>query len=154
MTRGVTMRAVRTSGIAPSCDERGLPAVHLGDLGVAVADRVGKRGGRSAAAEQDLVRLGGLAPVPVVARQQDLVALRVDAVDAELAAGDRQRPRQPRREPAGHVLDDVRGQDVVEQLPPRRVGLRERHHGGLAALDRLDAGDEVVARGVDDAGLR
>ena len=72
---------------------------------------------------------------------------------AELAAGDGQRARQPRREPARHVLDDVGGKDVVEQLAPGRIRLRERHHRRLAALDGLHTGDQVIAGRVDDAGL-
>jgi len=65
------------------------------------------------------------APVPVVAGQQDLVALRIDALDPELAAGDRQRARQARRESARHVLDYVGREDVVEQLAPGWIRLRE-----------------------------
>ena len=127
--------------------------MHLGHLGVAVADRVGQRRRVTAATEQHQVGFGGRAPVPVIAGQQDLVALGVDVLHPELTAGDRQRARQARRETAGHVLDDVGGQDVVEQLAPRRIRLRERHHRNLAALHRLHAGDEVVAGGIDHAGL-
>ena len=125
----------------------------LGHLSVAVADRVGQRGGRPGPAEQHQIRLGRRAPVPVVAGEQDLVALRVDGLHPELSAGHRQGPGQPGREAAGHVLDDVRRQDVAEQLAPRRVGPGEGDDGLLAALDRLHAGDQVIAGRVDHAGL-
>ncbi|CAA0133137.1 Uncharacterised protein [Mycolicibacterium vanbaalenii] len=127
--------------------------MHLRDLGVPVADRVGQRGGRTPATEQDQVGCGGLSPVAVVARQQDLIALRVDGVHPELAPGDRHRLRQPGGETTGHIFDDVGRQDVVEQLPPGGVGLRERHHRGLAAVERLHPGDQVIAGGVHRPGL-
>ena len=97
--------------------------MRLSDLSVTVADRVGQRRRRAAATEQHQIGLRGYTPIAVVAGQQDLVALWVDALDPELAAGDRQRARQPGREPAWYVLDDVGGQDVVEQLAPRRIRL-------------------------------
>ena len=58
--------------------------------------------------------------------QKDLVALGVDALHAELSAGDRKCARQSGRESTRHVLDDVGGQDVVEQFPPCGVRLGER----------------------------
>ena len=87
----------------------------------------------------------GWPPVAVIAGDQDLVALRVDVLHPELPAGDRQGPGQPGRETARHVLDDVRRQEVVEQLLPRRIRLREGDDGLLAALERLHAGDQVVS---------
>jgi len=60
-------------------------------------------------------------------------ALRVDVLHPELPAGHRQRPGQPGRKTAGYVLDDVRGQQVVEQFLPRRIRLREGDDGLLAA---------------------
>ncbi len=84
--------------------------MHLGHLGVAVAHRIGQRGRRAGAAEQDERGFGGQPPVAVVAGDQDLVALRVDVLHPELAAGDRQRPGQSGRETARHILDDVRRQ--------------------------------------------
>ena len=93
-----------------------------------------------------------LTPEPVVAGEQDLVALRVDALHPEDApVTGSARPAGP--EPARHVPDDVGGHEVGEQLTPGRVGLGEGDHRRLAALDRLDPGDQVVAGGVDDAGL-
>lgn len=146
------MRAVRTSGMALSCAKVAAPPC-AGHLGVPVADRVRQCRRRPATAEQHQVGFGGGTPVPVVARQQDLVALGIDALDAELPAGHRHRLRQARTESAGHVLDDVRGQDVVEQLAPRRIGLREGDDHLLGPFHRLHTGDEVVAGRVDDAGL-
>jgi len=75
MTRGVTMRASvrRDRG---QLRERRRAAVHLSDLGVAVADRIGQRGSRTPAAGTTLDRVWRLAPISVVAGQQDLVALR------------------------------------------------------------------------------
>ena len=127
--------------------------MHLSDLRVTVADRVRQGSSRARAPEQYLVGVCGLGPVSVVARQQDFLALRVDVVDPELTARHRQRANQSADETARHILDDVGGKDVVEQFPPRRIRLGERHHRRLAALDRLDTGDEVVAGRVDDAGL-
>ena len=127
--------------------------MHLGHLGVAVADRVGQRGRRPGPPEQDQIRLGRRSPVPVVAGEQDFVALRVDGFHPELPTGDRQGARQPGREAARHVLDDMRRKDVAEQLAPRRVGPGEGDDGLLAAVDRLHAGDQVVAGRIDYAGL-
>ena len=127
--------------------------MYLGHLGVAVADRVGQRGRRAGPAEQDQVRLGGRPPIAIVAGEQDFVALGVDVLHPELPAGDRQRARQPGREAARHILDDVRGQDIAEQLAPRRVRLGEGDDGLLAALDRLHAGDQVIAGRIDHTGL-
>ncbi|CAG6852881.1 hypothetical protein PICSAR11_04005 [Mycobacterium avium subsp. paratuberculosis] len=127
--------------------------MHLRHLGVAVAHRIGKGRRRSRAPEQDEPGLGRGPPIAVVAGDQDLVALRVDALHPELPAGDRKRPGQTGGETPGHVLDDVRRKDVVEQLFPRRVGLGEGDHRLLAAFQRLHAGDQVVAGRVDDPGL-
>ena len=128
-------------------------AVHLGHLRVAVAHRIGQRGRRSGTPEENERGLGRRSPIAVVAGHQDFVALRIDALHPELARGDRERPGQPGRETARHVLDDVRRKDVAEQFFPRGIRLGERDHRLLAALERLHACDEVVPGGVDHAGL-
>ena len=127
--------------------------MHLSHLGVAIADRIGQRGRHSGPPEQDLVRRGGLAPEPVVAREQDLVALRINGVDPELPTGHLQRPGHAGGEAARDVFDDMGRQQSVEQFPPGRVGLGEGDHRGLATVDRLDTGDQVVAGRVDNTGL-
>ena len=127
--------------------------MYLGHLGVAVADRIGQCGRSAAATEQNLVRSGRCAPEPVVAGQQDLVALRVDGLHPELTAGHRHRAGQARAEPAGNVLDDVRRQQIVEQFTPGGVGLGKGHHRGLAAVHRLNTGDQVISGRIHHTGL-
>jgi len=123
--------------------------MHLGHLGVAVAHGIGQRGRRTGTTEEDQGGFRGWPPIAVIAGDQNLVALRVDALDPKLPAGHRQGPGQPGREAAGHILDDVRRHYVAEQLLPRRIRLRERDHRLLAALERLHAGDEVVSGRID-----
>ncbi|SLE47059.1 Uncharacterised protein [Mycobacteroides abscessus subsp. massiliense] len=127
--------------------------MHLGHLGVPVANRIGqhRRGARST--EKDLVGNGLGCPVPVIARQQDLVTLRVDGVHAETPPGGGHRLDQPGGEPARDVLHDVRGQQVIEQLAPCRVLMVEGDDHTLAAVTRLHVGDVSVARRVDGSGL-
>ena len=127
--------------------------MHLSHLGVTVADRIRQRRRRAGPSEQDLVGSGRRPPEPVVAGQQDLVALGVDRVDPELTAGHLHGPRQAGRKTAGNVFDDMGRQQIVEQFPPGRVGLRERGDRRLAAIGGPNAGDQVVASRIHDAGL-
>ena len=60
--------------------------MHLGDLRVAVTHRIRQCRSRTRAPEQELIGFGGLGPVPVVTRQQDFLALRIDVLHPELAA--------------------------------------------------------------------
>ena len=81
----VTMRAVSTSARGKLGETP--PRRHAtGDLGVAVADRIGKlRQSLPAGGAAPSSYSGSAAPTPVVAGQQDLVTLRVDVFDMEPA---------------------------------------------------------------------
>ncbi len=91
--------------------------MHLGDLGVSVTYRIGQRGRRPGPAEENDAGFGRWAPVTVIAGDQDLIALWVDVfhetVHLSPAALEPNRTRSP-----WYVLDDVRRQDVGEQLTP------------------------------------
>ncbi len=105
------------------------------------------------AVQDEAVDRGRLLPVPLVALQHDLPAGRVDRLDRERPTGGGEAVRERAAPAAGRVLEQMGGQQIVEQGLPPGVGIVEDDLDTFTAVARTDVRDQPVPGGVDHTRL-